>query len=185
MSPSTRQKMILTLTVSATFIAFSCKREERAFTVSPPNAQPAEMVMTSDLQAGGASPVSPTTNAYEQNAYAIAQGQQFYEMYNCVGCHAHGAGGMGPALMDDKWIYGSNPEQIHATIIQGRPNGMPSFHKKIPDYQVWQITAYVRSLSGLASPQASPGREDHMSSARPPNSTPPETPKNSSTPEPR
>ena len=29
--------------------------------------------------------------------------------------------------MDDKWIYGYEPEQIFATISQGRPNGMPAF----------------------------------------------------------
>ena len=69
---------------------------------------------------------------------------------------------MGPPLMDEKWIYGSNPEQIFATVVQGRPNGMPSFGGKIPDYQVWEIAAYVRSLSGLASKGAAPGREDHM-----------------------
>src|SRR5436190_1281526 len=83
----------------------------------------------------------------------------------------------GPALMDDTWIYGSNPEQVFASIVEGRPNGMPSFGSKIPDYQVWQIVAYVRSLSGLASKQASSGRSDEMKTAPPPNSVKRETPK--------
>ena len=56
---------------------------------------------------------------------------------------------MGPPLMDDEWIYGSEPENIFATIVEGRPNGMPSFRGRIPDYQVWQLVAYVRSMSGL------------------------------------
>jgi cytochrome c oxidase cbb3-type subunit 3 len=49
--------------------------------------------------------------------------------------------------MDDEWIYGGRLEQIHQTIVQGRPNGMPSWGGKIPDEQIWQITAYVRSMS--------------------------------------
>jgi mono/diheme cytochrome c family protein len=27
--------------------------------------------------------------------------------------------------MDDKWLYGSEPENIVASILEGRPNGMP------------------------------------------------------------
>jgi cytochrome c oxidase cbb3-type subunit 3 len=64
--------------------------------------------------------------------------------------------------MDDVWIYGSAPENIYATIVEGRPNGMPSFRGKIPDSQIWQIVAYVRSMSGLASQGAAPARSDHM-----------------------
>jgi len=70
---------------------------------------------------------------------------------------------MGPPLMDDKWIYGSSPQQIHATIVEGRPNGMPSFGGKIPDQQVWQIVAYVRSLSGQLRKDVRSTRNDHMS----------------------
>ena len=32
--------------------------------------------------------------------------------------------------MDDKWIYGSRPEQIYSDIVQGRPNGMPSLRRQ-------------------------------------------------------
>jgi len=45
--------------------------------------------------------------------------------------------------MDDEWIYGFEPVNIFATIVEGRPNGMPSFRNRIPDYQVWQLVAYV------------------------------------------
>ena len=58
--------------------------------------------------------------------------------------------GIGPALMDADWRYGGSIEQIHASIAQGRPNGMPSFRDKIPDDQIWEIAAYVRTLSGNA-----------------------------------
>ena len=69
---------------------------------------------------------------------------------------------MGPPLMDDKWIYGSDPEDIFETIVQGRPNGMPAFGNKIVSDQVWQIVAYVRSMSGLLRKDVAPGRSDDM-----------------------
>jgi cytochrome c oxidase cbb3-type subunit 3 len=69
---------------------------------------------------------------------------------------------MGPALMDDEWIYGSNPEQVFATIAEGRPNGMPSFKYRLSNQQIWQLVAYVRSLSSLNPKGARSGREEHM-----------------------
>ena len=70
---------------------------------------------------------------YENNAFHISRGQRLFRWFNCNGCHANGGGGMGPALMDDEWRYGGSIEQIYATIIEGRPNGMPSFRGKITD----------------------------------------------------
>ena len=49
--------------------------------------------------------------------------------------------------MDDEWIYGGRLEQIHQTMVEGRPNGMPAWGGKIPDQQLWQLAAYVRSMS--------------------------------------
>ena len=69
---------------------------------------------------------------------------------------------MGPALMDATWIYGSQPQDVYATIAEGRPNGMPAFGGKIPDQQIWQLVAYVRSLSGLLRFDVRPSRDDHM-----------------------
>ena len=69
------------------------------------------------------------------NAYARREGKRLFSWYNCIGCHANGGGGMGPPLMDDEWIYGSEPANIFATIVEGRPNGMPSFGGSIPETQ--------------------------------------------------
>jgi cytochrome c oxidase cbb3-type subunit 3 len=69
---------------------------------------------------------------------------------------------MGPPLMDDNWLYGSAPENIFETIVQGRPNGMPAFGNKIVSDQVWQIVAYVRSMSGLLRKDVASGRSDDM-----------------------
>ena len=120
---------------------------------------------------GGAkpAPLDPRAAAYERNAFAIAQGQFLYMRMNCVGCHAHGGGGMGPALMDDEWRYGGRIDQIAATIAEGRPNGMPSWRGKLTNQQIWQLAAYVRSLSGQAPKDAVSARADELSN------TPPQT----------
>jgi cytochrome c oxidase cbb3-type subunit 3 len=147
--------------------------------VQPPSANSIETVRLSELRPGGGSTNTPVKNEFEENAYALSQGKTLYTQFNCVGCHSHGGGGMGPPLMDAKWIYGSNPEQIFSSIIQGRPNGMPSWAGRIPDFQVWQLVAYVRSLSGLASKLAAPGRDDHLSGKKPENSAQTQQPRNS------
>jgi cytochrome c oxidase cbb3-type subunit III len=119
---------------------------------------------------------------YQENAWGIAEGKRLYENFNCVGCHAHGGGGMGPALMDAAWIYGSEPPRIFQTIVDGRPNGMPSFRDRIVEPQVWQLVAYVRSLSGQAPMAALPGRSDHLSPGAAENQRPAETPVRTGTP---
>ena len=81
---------------------------------------------------------------------------------------------MGPPLMDDRWIYGSDPANIFATIVQGRPNGMPTFGSKIPRYQIWQLTSYVRSMSGLVPMDVAPNRGDTMHAREPEAMTAPE-----------
>jgi cytochrome c oxidase cbb3-type subunit 3 len=93
------------------------------------------------------STVDPRAAPYYDNAKAVVDGKRLFGQYNCSGCHSNGGGGMGPSLMDDEWIYGDRLEQIHQTLVEGRPNGMPSWGGKIPDEQLWELAAYVRSMS--------------------------------------
>jgi cytochrome c oxidase cbb3-type subunit 3 len=78
--------------------------------------------------------------------------------------------------MDSFWIYGSEPQNVFTTIMQGRPNGMPSFRNRIPEYQAWELTAYVRSLSGLLPKDVAPARSDEMSVKPAESSMPKQTP---------
>jgi cytochrome c oxidase cbb3-type subunit III len=142
--------------------AAGCSREERRFTDSFPSDSGAQAVTQSDLRPGGGDPISSGMSPYDYNAQAISQGKELFEWYNCSGCHAHGGGAIGPPLMDDKWIYGGAAENIYATIVEGRPNGMPSFRGRIPPQQVWRLVAYVRSMSGQVSKDAAPSRSDHL-----------------------
>ncbi|MFN2532577.1 MAG: cytochrome c, partial [Pyrinomonadaceae bacterium] len=116
----------------------------------------------SELRPGATKTETPTANPAEEQAYSVSEGKLLFTQYNCVGCHFNGGGGIGPPLMDEKWIYGSQPANVYATIVEGRPNGMPSFKDKVTPQQVWQLVSYVRSLSGLTPKGARPGRLDHM-----------------------
>jgi cytochrome c oxidase cbb3-type subunit III len=168
----------------------SCEREKRSFRVAAASADAPESIPVNNrVRAGGVEEGKPATGQsaklvqltdspfktlYPRNAQAMSDGQTLYEAFNCSGCHSHGGGGIGPPLLDNKWYYGSDPQQVYASIVEGRPNGMPSFRGRIPDYQVWEIVAYVKSLSGNAKYTAAVGREDHMRTTMPPNTVPKE-----------
>lgn len=160
----------------------ACEREKRDFRQAPPSVG-VTSISQSELHPGSNAPVlPPTENPDEKNAYAVSDGKQLYEQYNCAGCHFHGGGGIGPPLMDNKWIYGNDPSNVFSTIVEGRPNGMPSFRGKVPDYQVWELVAYVRSLSGQVRKDVAPSRDDHMYAKPSEESTTKEQPVNSSLP---
>jgi len=138
-----------------------CERESRDFVPPKLGAQVGEAA-----SAPASAAASATANAaamigrYEHNAHAVSAGKRLWTWYNCSGCHANGGGGSGPALMDDVWIYGGDAGTIYRTIAEGRPNGMPAFGSRIPQDQIWQLAAYVRSMAGLGSADAAPNRDD-------------------------
>lgn len=169
--------------LAALFLAaglFACEREERDSRgpTAPETGPDPGSITLSDLYAG--SPTRPAPDLrrdqFEKNAFHLSEGKRLFTWFNCTGCHAQGGGNIGPPLMDEKWIYGSNLENIFASIVQGRPNGMPSFRDKIPEQQVWEIAAYVRSLSGQAPKAAASGRNDQINSKPAEQSTPKASP---------
>ena len=148
----------------------SCDREERQSRGKPvsdtvPTASPDTVFVSTQTLP----PLDARAKSYERNASAIAEGQRLYNWMNCAGCHFHGGGGMGVALMDDKWRYGGRIDQIVASIAEGRPNGMPAWRGKLTEQQMWQIAAYVRTLSGQVPKDAISARADETSN------TPPQT----------
>lgn len=148
-----------------------CQRSRRTLHETAPMNAPPRSAVVSRLQAGPKLSPAPLENPYEDNAYAMTEGQRLYDWYNCSGCHFRGGGGIGPALMADVFRYGKDPGNIYASIVEGRPNGMPSWRGKIPEYQVWQLVTYVETLKGdkpIASP---PGpREEHLQAGEGPSS---------------
>ncbi len=123
-----------------------CEREQRQLHTPPPAASAASAVTMGSIQPVASAVTTSSTqpvaaavsyrsvsNPYENNAYAVSQGKRLFRAYNCSGCHAQGSGDSGPALMDDKWIYGADPASVFTTIKQGRPNGMPAFGGHVSD----------------------------------------------------
>ena len=136
------------LVVVVAFIAScaACERESRRYEHDP----------------GPPDAARPGRSPYQQNAFGIAQGKELYFRFNCVGCHAQGGGAIGPALVDNVWIYGNTPEQLYETIAKGRPNGMPAFGHRVPDQQVWQLVSYVQALTGDVPKDAATSRADDL-----------------------
>ena len=142
---------------AALLMAGGCSSTGRGAGVPPPGNM-VEGNRQSALQPGPLRPARLTRNPVAGDAEAIQDGKRLYNQYNCSGCHAAGGGAIGPALIDDQWIYGSSAANIFWTIVEGRPAGMPAFAGKISDDQIWRIAAFVRSLAKL--PEEGPVEEE-------------------------
>lgn len=93
------------------------------------------------------------TNPFHNDPVALQDGRRLFDWYNCSGCHGgHAGGGMGPSLRDADWIYGNRDDQIFDTITHGRSNGMPAWGTKIPEQQVWELVAYIKSMGTPQEP---------------------------------
>jgi cytochrome c(L) len=88
-------------------------------------------------------------NPYTSDPDAITEGRRLFLQVGCSGCHGlGGGGGMGPALLDDEWTFGSDDETL-IKLIRGEipQQTMPTvFGKELQDNDAWKILAYVRSL---------------------------------------
>ncbi len=105
-------------------------------------------VPVSGLIPGAVSIQPDVKNPVAGDNAAAQRGMRNFIAFNCVGCHAaNGAGGMGPALSNSFFVYGSSPANIYLSIVQGRPNGMPAWGSILPDEVIWDIVAYIKSIS--------------------------------------
>ncbi len=167
MRPMTSRARLATfgiVVIAATAGLAACKDQQRELRTDPPQRERRASVRTSVLQPGEMLPALSVKSFAEGNAYQISEGQRLFGWYNCAGCHGpNGGGGMGPPLTDSVWIYGADPANLYETITHGRPNGMPSFAGHIPDEQVWQLVAYVRSLGQLEPGASISQRRDYPS----------------------
>jgi cytochrome c oxidase cbb3-type subunit III len=157
----------ISMMLVAGLLLAACERETRRYQELPAASSRPASTQVSGLVPGMPSPAQPVLSPYQENAYGIAEGKRLYNAFNCNGCHAMGGGGIGPALMDDKWIYGSSPDQIYSTISQGRPNGMPTYGGRVPSQQIWQLVAYIQALTVQVPRDAEPGRNDDMNARQP------------------
>ncbi|HEX7969599.1 MAG TPA: cytochrome c [Stellaceae bacterium] len=96
---------------------------------------------------GGIKPPS-IQNPVANDPAAAERGMRYFESFNCVGCHAaNGGGGMGPALSNRAFKFGSDPAHLFLVISHGAPLGMPSWGSVLPENVIWDLVAYVKSIS--------------------------------------
>lgn len=149
------------LLVMALLVA-GCAREAR----NPHGAPPSESArLVSAVMPREAGP--PRLTDFQNNAMHVSNGQLYFHWMNCTGCHSEGGGGIGPALMDSRWRYGSSMESIVRTITQGRPNGMPAYAGKMTPQQIWEVAAYVRLLAVRVPQSLRSGRSEGLSDGEP------------------
>lgn len=99
------------------------------------------------------------------NDKAIDMGRNLYA-HNCSTCHgsdARGATGY-PNLTDDHWIWGSEPQQVLTSILNGRRAAMPAFGDVLGEAGVTRTAIYVQQLAGqqVDSAMAAAGRQSYM-----------------------
>ncbi|TNG02363.1 MAG: cytochrome-c oxidase, cbb3-type subunit III [Gammaproteobacteria bacterium] len=98
---------------------------------------------------------------------AMKVGERLYLTY-CTACHGSDAGGVPgfPNLRDNAWLWGGEPEQIKATILNGRTGVMPAWEAPLGGAQgVHEVAQYVLSLSerpGLNAAAVEAGKQKFM-----------------------
>ena len=87
----------------------------------------------------------PRIRFYDKNAWQVSQGGLHYTHYSCGDCHQ-------PGSARPQISFHGGPQvgfdELYRIIKDGR-GAMPAYGQRIPTEQIWQITAYVRSLRTL------------------------------------
>ena len=83
---------------------------------------------------------------------ALAEaGAEVFE-WNCASCHGDDGGGIyelgAPALNNQIWLYGGEPEQIWQQIWNPRHGVMPGFVDRLDAGTIKMLAVYVHSLGG-------------------------------------
>lgn len=81
----------------------------------------------------------------------LAKGAEIFAQ-NCVACHGENGKGNkefgAPDLTDAIWLYGSSPEQVIATVTNGRKGVMPAWEGRLDTATIRSLAVYVHSLGG-------------------------------------
>lgn len=70
---------------------------------------------------------------------------------SCAACHGPDGKGKEPGaanLADAIWLFGGAPEDIHATVQNGRAGVMPSWQGRLDDATIKALAIYVHALGG-------------------------------------
>ncbi len=104
-----------------------------------------------DRAPAGAQP-RPTKNPLEGNAQAISNGAAMFRN-RCAGCHGPDARGyLGPDLTGF-WAAGGGDDRMFQVVRRGVEGTEmpPADAQRVPDRDIWQMLAYVRTLGAVPS----------------------------------
>ncbi len=127
----TRGCRIAALVLSAAALA-GCAPEKRDLSTTSPLTDPA-------------SPHDQRAAMFEENLWDVSQGSLYFTWYGCGHCHGDDAKGV-LDLADDRWRYGDSIKDVFASIADGRAGGMPAYRNRMPEEQLWEVSAYVLHL---------------------------------------
>jgi cytochrome c oxidase cbb3-type subunit 3 len=109
-----------------------CEPEKRALAPTAPLTDPS-------------GPADERASIFEDSFWQVSEGSLYFTWYGCGACHGESAKGV-LDLGDDRWLYGGSMADVFASIANGRPAGMPAYRSRMPQEQLWQVSAYVRQL---------------------------------------
>ena len=76
----------------------------------------------------------------------LEEGKKEYAS-RCAACHGEdGKGGIGPDLTAKEYKYGKTAPEVTASIVDGRPGGMPGFKNDLSGEKVQGLVQYLLSL---------------------------------------
>lgn len=88
------------------------------------------------------------TNPMANDPSSADRGMQYFNTFNCIGCHApNGGGGMGPSLSNRMFKYGGAPANHFIVIAHGAPLGMPAWAGRLAENVIWDLVSYIDSIS--------------------------------------
>ena len=94
----------------------------------------------------------PAKNPLEGNAQAISNGGAMFRT-RCAGCHGPDARGyVGPDLTG-VWLSGNTDDHLFDIVRRGIPGTemTPADPLRVNDRDIWQVLAYLRTLSAVAA----------------------------------
>ncbi|HEU4565423.1 MAG TPA: c-type cytochrome [Gemmatimonadaceae bacterium] len=145
----TRHTLLGALGGAAVVLSAACNKERGA------RADTTGAAAASDTsqETGPAKIAGIASRDFKGDPNVAKAGRALFIRYNCYGCHGGLAGGaMGPSLRDTLWKFGGRDAEIHASIKDGRPMGMPKWAGMLTDQQIDTIVTYIHSLRSSAEP---------------------------------
>ena len=90
----------------------------------------------------------------------LSKGRSIFNEF-CVTCHMEGgAGGAGPNLTDEFWIYEGDIKGVFNTIAEGANNGMKAWKNQLNGAQIQAVASYVLQLDPILPPQGQEPKGD-------------------------